>query len=81
MAAACMLADSVCSLLPDDSTTLTGITKAHLCQIHKSSFKWPLEENFLLDRLSPLLKNIAKNFIESFYKEKGVALVHHEGLD
>jgi hypothetical protein len=28
----------------------------------------------------PFAKNIAKNFIETFYKEKGVALVHREGL-
>jgi hypothetical protein len=28
----------------------------------------------------PLPKNIAKNFTKTLYKEKGVALMHREGL-
>jgi hypothetical protein len=34
----------------------------------------------MLKKLFPLPKNIAKNFIETFYREKGVTLLQREGL-
>jgi hypothetical protein len=54
--------------------------KTQLCQLHEHTFMWPLEEDVLPEKLSPLPKNIAKNFIETFYKEKRVALVEQEKL-
>lgn len=80
MVVACTLAASVCSLLLSDSSSSTGIMKVHLHQLHEWSFEWPSEEDVLHERLSPLPKNIAKNFIETFYKEKEVALMGCEGL-
>jgi hypothetical protein len=80
MVVAHTLATSVCSLLSGNTSSSSGITKAHLRQLREVTFEWPSEEDVLPKRLSPLPKNIAKNFIETFYKEKGVSLMQHEGL-
>jgi phosphatidylinositol kinase/protein kinase (PI-3 family) len=78
--AARTLAASVCSLLPGEANSLLGISKAQPHQLRERSFDWPSKEAVLPERLSPLPKNIAKNFVETFYKEEGVTLMHREGL-
>jgi hypothetical protein len=80
MVAACTLAASICGLLLGDMDSSAGIMNTQLHQLCERTFAWPLEEDVLPERLSPMPKNIAKNFIDTFYKEKGVALVDRERL-
>lgn len=72
------LAASVCSLLPDDDSS--AISKVQLKELCKEKYVWPSDESMQPDILPGLPKNIAKNFMNTFYKEKGVALVRSEGL-
>lgn len=74
------LAALVCSILLGDASSLVGITKTQLRQLCEPTIIWPLEEDVLPERLSSMLKNIAKNFIDTFYKEKGVGLMDCEKL-
>jgi hypothetical protein len=75
-----ILAASIYGLLVGDANSSASITKTQLHQLHKRTFAWHSEEDVLPERLSPVAKSIAKNFIDTFYKEKGVALVGHERL-
>ncbi|RLN03775.1 hypothetical protein C2845_PM13G10910 [Panicum miliaceum] len=74
------LAASVCSLLPSDARSSPVITKAQLRTLRRYTFGWPSDKAMRPEKLPPLSKNIAKNFMESFFKGKGSELVHHKGL-
>ena len=41
--------------------------------------QWPSSDAVKLDTLATLPRNIAKNFMATFYQEKGRELVAHEG--
>ncbi|RLN28310.1 uncharacterized protein C2845_PM05G15310 [Panicum miliaceum] len=78
--AARTLAASVYHLLPAKGSGSQGIMKAQLCSLRDRSFGWPSEEAVQPDQLPALPKNVAKNFIESFFKVTGPTLVCREGL-
>lgn len=62
-------AASVCNFLPTEADSPQTISKTQLHTLRSSSFGWPSEEAVRLENLPPLPKNIAKNFIESFFKD------------
>ena len=65
-------------LFPSEAGQTSGVTKAKLCSLHDSSFRWPSEETVCPDTLPALTKNIAVNFMEHFFKGEGRALVRRE---
>ena len=55
-----------------------GVTKAQLRSLRDANFRWPGEEAVHLETLPPLVKNIAKNFMDHFFKGEGRAIVRRE---
>ena len=75
--AAQTLSAAVCSLLPAESSSSTGIIKAQLRLLRDLSFQWPSLDSLCPEALPVLPKNIAKNFAKYFH-EKGQVLVRLE---
>ncbi|RLN07803.1 uncharacterized protein C2845_PM11G17710 [Panicum miliaceum] len=69
--AARTLAASVCSLLPSDANSPPVISKTQLRTLCSDAFNWPSDNAVRPEKLPTLPKNIAKNFMESFFKGKG----------
>lgn len=78
--AACTLAASVCRLFPDDAANPQSISKAQLRHLRDPRYKWPADEEVFPEALSALPKNIAKNFVSSFFSARGANLVRAEGV-
>ncbi|KAG2571459.1 uncharacterized protein LOC120640649 [Panicum virgatum] len=77
--AARALSASVCGLLLADSGNSGSITKAQLRTLCDRSFQWPSAEAMRPEVLPALPNNIAKNFAETFFRERGRGLVQLEG--
>ena len=73
--AARTLSVAVCGLLPAEAGNADTILKAQLHTLRDRSFPWPPVESVRPKALPALPKNIAKNFVETFFCEKGHGLV------
>ena len=55
-----------------------GVMKAQIYPLRDEGFRWPGEEAVRLETLPALAKNIAKNFIDHFFKREGRAILRSE---
>ena len=55
-----------------------GVTKAQLRSLHDESFRWLGEKAVCPETLPALAKNIAKNFMDHFFKGEGRSIVRRE---
>jgi hypothetical protein len=67
----CMLAYSVCSLIPvDRPSSEKTISKNYLRRLTKDDYVWPANAELDVTRLPMLAKNLAKNFKNTFFAER-----------
>jgi hypothetical protein len=69
---------AVYGLFPAKSGNTSSVTKEQLCSLRHSSFRWPGEEVVRPETLPALAKNIAKNFMDHFFKGEGHTIVQRE---
>jgi hypothetical protein len=72
------LSAAVYGLFPAEASTTGRVTKAQLRSLRDASFRWPGEEAVHPETLPALAKNIAKNFMDHFFKGEGRANVQRE---
>jgi hypothetical protein len=77
--AARSLIAAVCYLLETSSGGKAIISKTRLWGLRDLTVQWPTPEEVRPEALAALPKNIAKNFMVTFFKEKGRDIVEHEG--
>ena len=68
----------VYGFFPAEAGAPGGVTKAQLRSLHDASFRWPSEEVVRPETLPALAKNVAKNFMDHFFKGEGHAIVRRE---
>jgi hypothetical protein len=69
------LAYSVCSLAPPDRpSSEKTISKSDLRRLTKENFEWPSDAELDVGRLPVLPKNLAKNFMNTFFARRGYQL-------
>ena len=76
--AVCTLNAAVYGLFPTKFGNTSSVTKAHLRSLWHASFRWPGEEVVHPETLPAMAKNIAKNFMDHFFKGEGRAIVRRE---
>jgi len=69
------LSAAVYGLFPTEASNTGGVTKAQLRSLRDKGFCWPEEDAVRPEMLPALVKNIAKNFMDHFFKGEGRALV------
>jgi hypothetical protein len=75
------LAYSVCSLVPADRPSLEKtISKGDLRRLTKDNFKWPTDAELDVAQLPVLTKNLAKNFMNTFFPQCGSRLTLDESV-
>jgi hypothetical protein len=75
------LAYSVCSLVPADRpSSEKTISKGDLRRLMKDDFGWPTVAELDVSELPVLAKNLAKNFINTFFAERGSRLTLDESI-
>ena len=74
----CTLSTMVYSLFPSEAAGANTVTKAQLHCLRDEGFQWPGEVAVRPEALPALVKNIAKNFMDHFFKGEGRAIVHRE---
>jgi hypothetical protein len=75
------LAYSVCSLVPVDRPfSEKTISKSDLRRLTKDNFEWPTDAELNLVQLPVLAKNLAKNFMNTFFSERGSHLTPDESV-
>jgi hypothetical protein len=73
------LAYSVCSLVPSDRpSSEKTISKSDLRLLTKENFEWPTDVDLDVGQLPVLPKNIAKNFMNTFFAQRGYRLTLDE---
>jgi len=72
------LSAAVYSLFPSEATGASTVTKAQLRCLRNEGFPWPREDAIRPEALPALAKNIAKNFMDHFFKGEGRAIVRRE---
>ena len=72
------LSAAVYGLFPSVATSASTMTKAQLRSLRDEGFAWPGEDAVRPEALPALAKNIAKNFMDHFFKGEGRAIVRHE---
>jgi hypothetical protein len=72
------LSATVYSLFPSEAASASTVTKAQLCCLHDEGFPWPGEDAVRPEALPALAKNIAKNFMDHFFKGEGHAIVRRK---
>jgi uncharacterized coiled-coil protein SlyX len=73
------LAYSVCSLVPPDRpSTEKTISKGDLRRLTKDNFAWPSDADLDVSQLPVLPKNLAKNFMNTFFAQRGYQLTLDE---
>jgi len=72
------LSAAVYGLFPAEADNGRSVTKAQLRSLCDEGFAWPGENAVRSDALPDLAKNIAKNFMDHFFKGEGHALVQSE---
>jgi hypothetical protein len=75
----CTLAYSVCSLVPSDRpSSEKTISKSDLRRLTKDNFEWPTDADLDVGQLPVLPKNLAKNFMNTFFAQRGYRLTLNE---
>jgi hypothetical protein len=75
------LACSVCSLVPTDrSSSEKTISKSDLRRLTKDKFEWPTDADLDVAQLPVLAKNLAKNFMDAFFAQRGYRLTLDESV-
>ena len=69
----------VCSLLEAPVGGEASVTKAKLRTLRDPGVQWPSTNEVKPETLPALPRNIAKNFMATFFQERGRELVAHEG--
>jgi hypothetical protein len=70
---------SVCSLAPPDRpSSEKTISKSDLRRLTKENFEWPSDAELDVGRLPVLPKNLAKNFMNTFFARRGYQLTLDE---
>jgi hypothetical protein len=73
------LAYSVCSLVPSDRpSSEKTISKSDLRRLTKDNFEWPTDADLDVGQLPVLPKNLAKNFMNTFFAQRGYRLTLDE---
>jgi hypothetical protein len=73
------LAYSVCSLVPADrSSSEKTISKSDLRRLTKDNYEWPTDADLDVAQLPVLPKNLAKNFMNTFFAQRGYRLTLEE---
>jgi hypothetical protein len=72
------LAYSVCSLVPPDRPSSEKISKGDLRRLTKDNFAWPSDADLDVSQLPVLPKNLAKNFMNTFFAQRGYQLTLDE---
>jgi hypothetical protein len=76
-----MLAYSVCSLIPVDRPSSEKIVnKSDLRRLTKDDYGWPTDAELDVAQLPVLAKNLAKNFMNTFFAERGSRLTLDESV-
>jgi hypothetical protein len=69
------LAYSVCSLVPADRpSSEKTISKSDLRCLTKDNYEWPADADLDVTQLPVLPKNLAKNFMNTFFTQRGYRL-------
>jgi hypothetical protein len=72
---------SVFSLVPADrSSSEKTISKSDLRRLTKDNFEWPTDADLDVAQLPVLAKNLAKNFMNTFFAQRGYRLTLDESL-
>jgi hypothetical protein len=75
------LAYSVCCLVPADGpSSEKTISKSDLRRLRKDNFEWPTDAKLDVAQLPMLAKNLAKNFMNTFFAERGSRLTLDESV-
>jgi hypothetical protein len=75
------LAYSVCSLVPTDRpSSEKTISKGDLRRLTKDNFEWPIDTELDVAQLPVLAKNLAKNFMNTFFARRGSRLTLDESV-
>jgi hypothetical protein len=75
------LAYSVCSLVPADRpSSEKTISKGDLRRLTKDNFEWPTNAELDVAQLPVLAKNLAKNFMNTFFAQRGFRLTLDESV-
>jgi hypothetical protein len=75
------LAYSVCSLVPADRpSSEKTISKGDLWRLTKDNFEWPTDAELDVAQLPVLGKNLAKNFMNTFFAQRGFRLTLDESV-
>jgi len=69
----------VCSLLEAPAGGEAAVSKTKLRTLRDPAMQWPSIDEVKPEALAALPCNIAKNFMATFFQEKGRELVVHEG--
>jgi hypothetical protein len=75
------LAYSICSLVPVDRfSSEKTISKSDLRRLTKDNFEWPTDADLDVAQLPVLAKNLAKNFMNTFFAQRGYRLTLDESV-
>jgi hypothetical protein len=75
------LAYSVCSLIPADRpSSEKTVNKSDLRRLTKDDYGWPTDAELDVAQLPVLAKNLAKNFMNTFFAERGSRLTLDESV-
>jgi len=77
--AARSLIAAVCSLLEALAGGEASVTKSRLRTLRDPGVQWPSTEDVKPETLPALPRNITKNFMATFFQQRGRELVAHEG--
>ena len=69
----------VCSLLEAPAGGEASVSKSKLRTLRDPGVQWPSIEEVKPETLPAIPRNIAKNFMATFFQERGRELVAHEG--
>jgi hypothetical protein len=73
------LAYSVCSLVPADRpSSEKTMSKSDLRRLTKDNYEWPADADLDVTQLPVLPKNLAKNFMNTFFTQRGYRLTLDE---
>jgi hypothetical protein len=73
--------EPVCSLVPaDHPSSEKTISKSDLWRLTKDKFEWPTDAELDVAQLPGLAKNLAKNFMNTFFAERGSRLTLDESV-
>jgi hypothetical protein len=75
------LAYSVCSLVPADRPlSEKTVSKSDIRRLTKDDYGWPSNAELEVSNLPVLAKNLAKNFMNTFFAERGSRLTLDESV-